>query len=105
MLRNLISNALKFTHQGGSITLSSIETDQGVNLSVTDTGVGMAQNVSSKLFDITNKFTTNGTLNEKGSGFGLVLCNELVERHNGRIWVESELDKGSVFTFLLPYAE
>lgn len=105
MLRNLISNALKFTHQGGSITLSSIETDQGVNLSVTDTGVGMAQNVSSKLFDITNKFTTNGTLNEKGSGFGLVLCSELVERHNGRIWVESELDKGSVFTFLLPYAE
>jgi PAS domain S-box-containing protein len=103
ILRNLISNALKFTHQGGSITLSCIEADQGIHLSVTDTGVGMAQEVSSKLFDITNKFTTNGTLNEKGSGFGLVLCNEMVERHNGRIWVESELDKGSVFTFLLPY--
>lgn len=103
VLRNLISNAIKFTHNGGSIKLSSTQTEEEVNISVTDTGVGMPPEVSSKLFDITSSHTTKGTLNEKGSGFGLVLCSEFLEKHKGRIWVNSEVGKGSVFTFVLPH--
>ncbi|MBE0651583.1 MAG: PAS domain S-box protein [Bacteroidales bacterium] len=103
VLRNLISNAIKFTHKGGSIKLFSVEIEEGINISVADTGVGMTEDVSSKLFDITNKYTTKGTLNETGSGFGLVLCKEFLEKHKGKIWVESEVDKGSIFTFLLPF--
>ncbi len=102
VLRNLISNAIKFTHLGGSIKLSCFETEEGINISVTDTGVGMSQNFSSKLFDNTNNYTKKGTLNETGSGFGLVLCNEFLKKHNGRIWVESEEGKGSSFHFTLP---
>jgi len=103
VLRNLISNAIKFSHKRGSIKLSGAENEEGIKLSVTDTGVGMTPDTSSKLFDITNAQATKGTLNEKGSGFGLVLCKEFVEKHKGRIWVESEVDKGSIFTFLLPF--
>lgn len=102
VLRNLISNAIKFTHKGGSIMLSSVETEEGINISVADTGVGMPQNYSSQLFDITNNYTKKGTLNETGSGFGLVLCKEFLKKHNGRIWVESEVGKGSSFHFMIP---
>ncbi len=102
VLRNLISNAIKFTHKGGCIKLSSVETEEGITISIADTGVGMTQDISSTLFDISNNYTTKGTLNETGSGFGLILCKEFLEKHNGRIWVESEVDKGSVFTFHVP---
>ena len=105
VLRNLISNAIKFTHEAGSIELSSVETDEGISISVKDSGVGMTRGISSKLFDMTYNFTTKGTLDEKGSGFGLVLCKEFLEKHNGRIWVESEEGKGSVFSFYLPLSD
>lgn len=105
VLRNLISNAIKFTHKGGSIKLSAVETEEGICISVADTGVGMTQKNSSKLFDITKNYTTKGTLDEKGSGFGLLLCKEFIEKHKGGIWVESEVDKGSIFTFLLPLSD
>jgi signal transduction histidine kinase len=105
ILRNLISNAIKFTHEGGSIKLSGAETEEGVTISVTDTGVGMTPDNISKLFGSTNNFTTKGTLNETGSGFGLMLCQDFIEKHKGKIWVESEVDKGSVFTFFLPFSD
>lgn len=65
----------------------------------------MTPDISSKLFDITNIFNTKGTLNEIGSGFGLILCKEFLEKNKGRIWVESEVDKGSIFTFFLPLSD
>jgi len=102
VFRNLISNAIKFTHKGGAITITSVETKEGISISVADTGVGMTKDITSKLFDMTYNFTTKGTLDEKGSGFGLVLCKEFLEKHNGRIWVESEENKGSIFSFYLP---
>ncbi len=102
VLRNLISNSIKFTHNGGSITLSSVETKEGIKISVADNGVGMTKDVASKLFEISGNCTTKGTSNEKGSGFGLVLCYVFIKKHAGIIWVESELDKGSVFSFILP---
>jgi signal transduction histidine kinase len=105
ILRNLISNAIKFNHIGGSVKLSCAKTENGINISVADNGVGMTYDTKSKLFDITNSYTTKGTLNEKGSGFGLVLCSEFIEKHKGQIWVESELGKGSNFTFFLPAAD
>jgi PAS domain S-box-containing protein len=105
ILRNLISNAIKFTHEGGSIKLSGAETEEGVTISVTDTGVGMTPDNISKLFGSTNNFTTKGTLNETGSGFGLMLCQDFIEKHKGKIWVESEVDKGSVFTIFLPFSD
>ena len=102
ILRNLISNAIKFTHKGGSINLSYSKSAEGISISVADTGIGMTQEASSKLFDVSSNFTTKGTLNEKGSGFGLLLCKEFIEKHQGHIAVESEEGKGSTFTIFLP---
>lgn len=102
VLRNLATNAIKFTQPGGVVELSAKLTDTDVNISVTDNGVGISAENIGKLFDIASNFTTKGTNEEKGTGLGLSLCKEFVEKHNGRIWVKSELGKGSIFTFSLP---
>lgn len=102
-LRNLVSNALKFTEEGGKITIASGSCENDcVSLSVIDTGVGMDQEAMGKIFRIDAKHSTKGTANEKGTGLGLLLCKELVERNGGKISVKSEVGKGSVFTFTLP---
>ncbi|PLX22118.1 MAG: hybrid sensor histidine kinase/response regulator [Salinivirgaceae bacterium] len=101
VIRNLIGNAIKFTESGGSITISSSIDDEVVQLNVTDTGVGISKNKIDQLFNIENKISTPGTNNEKGTGLGLILCKEFIEQHNGKIWVESELNKGSKFSFNL----
>jgi signal transduction histidine kinase len=101
-LRNLISNAIKFTNKGGQICVySSIENDK-VEIAVSDNGIGMSNNILEKLFKIDTCHTTNGTDNEMGTGLGLILCNEFIIRNGGKIVVESEVNKGSTFRFSLP---
>jgi signal transduction histidine kinase len=105
ILRNLISNAIKFTPQGGYITLSAEKSNGNINISVTDTGIGMTKEQIGNLFKIDTNLTKAGTSEEKGTGLGLILCKEFVEIHKGSIWVESKPEKGSIFTFSLPYKE
>lgn len=102
VLRNLISNAIKFTKQGGKINVSAISTQNQVEVTVSDNGIGMNEETRSKLFSLETNESTIGTANEKGSGLGLLLCREFIEKHGGKIWVESILGKGSVFKFRLP---
>jgi signal transduction histidine kinase len=102
VVRNLISNAIKFTPPGGTITLNSRKNGKDVIISIADNGVGMSPEIVQKLFRIDTKHSTKGTADEKGTGLGLILCKEFIEKNNGRIWVESEIGKGSVFYFNLP---
>jgi two-component system sensor histidine kinase/response regulator len=102
VMRNLVSNAIKFTNPGGSVNLSSKQSDSIVTISVSDNGVGIDPESLSKLFDITTGLSTSGTAEETGTGLGLLLCKEFVIKHGGRIWCESEVGKGSIFNFTLP---
>ncbi|MGC1392384.1 MAG: two-component regulator propeller domain-containing protein [Bacteroidales bacterium] len=102
VLRNLISNAIKFTHRNGKVEVNALIEKNMVEISVSDNGVGMTEETISKLFRIDANLSTHGTENEKGTGLGLFLCKEFVEKHNGEIWVESESGKGSNFKFMLP---
>lgn len=102
ILRNLISNAIKFTNNGGNINIYAKQNTSFITISVSDNGIGMDHEVLSKLFNITEMYSTIGTANEKGTGLGLLICKEFVEKHGGKIWVESELGKGSEFKFTLP---
>ncbi|RKN80874.1 tetratricopeptide repeat-containing sensor histidine kinase [Ulvibacterium marinum] len=104
VIRNLISNALKFTPKDGMITLKAIEKNKHWEISVRDTGVGMDRETQEKIFDDNSNITTYGTDNEKGTGLGLSLCKEMVEKNGGTIWVESYLRKGSTFFFTVPKA-
>ena len=102
ILLNLVSNAIKFTNTGGLIDISAERKDLGIIISVSDNGVGIPPENQSKLFNISEVLTTKGTANETGTGLGLLLCKEFVEKHGGKIWVESEAGKGSEFKFTLP---
>lgn len=102
VLRNLISNAIKFTNTNGRIDIFAEQTDSFLQISVSDNGIGIAPENVSKLFDISQKHTTTGTANESGTGLGLLLCKDFVEKHGGKIWVESEFEKGSNFKFTIP---
>ena len=105
ILRNLISNAIKFTNNNGSIIISSKHQVNSalLEISIEDTGVGIQKNAIDELFRIDKNTSTEGTENEKGTGLGLILCKEFVEKHGGKIWVESEIEKGSTFNFTIPY--
>ena len=102
VFRNLISNAIKFTRPGGEILISAVLKQNEIIFSVHDTGVGIPKNSLGKLFRIDQSYSTSGTSKEKGTGLGLILCKEFVERQGGRIWVESEEGIGSTFCFTLP---
>ena len=102
VLRNLISNALKFTEAGGSVEIQANQWKDAIEISVTDTGIGMNQETLSKLFKIEHKYTTLGTANEKGTGLGLMLCKEFIELSGGTLVVESKEGKGSTFRFTIP---
>jgi signal transduction histidine kinase len=102
VLRNLVSNAIKFTNKNGSIDISAEENPEDIKVLVCDNGVGIKPKDLTKLFDISQIRTTKGTENETGTGLGLLLCKEFIEKHNGKIWVESESGKGSKFSFTLP---
>ena len=102
ILRNLISNAVKFTPEGGRIDVTAERGEMEVAVSVADTGVGVGRERLPGLFQLDAHFTTPGTRNEKGSGLGLLLCREFVERNSGRIWAAERPGEGTVFTFTLP---
>ncbi len=101
IVRNLISNALKFSYQGGTVTISSTTEEDFVIVSVKDTGKGIKKEDQDKLLKQNTHFTTYGTDNEKGSGLGLMLTKDFVELHDGKIWFESEEGKGTTFFFSL----
>lgn len=102
VLRNLISNAIKFTNIGGKIHIYATLKQEHVEISIADNGIGINKEKSKMLFEIISNTTTVGTANENGSGLGLVLCKEFVNKNGGEIWVESEEGKGSDFKFTLP---
>ena len=102
IFRNLVGNALKFTYPGGKVSLSTKEEDNVIIASVSDTGVGIPEDKLDALFNLGGNITTTGTAKEKGTGLGLMLCKEFVEKNGGMIWVTSRLGKGSTFSFSLP---
>ncbi len=101
IVRNIASNGIKFTRNGGAITIAATRMGGLVQVSISDTGVGMDPEVLATLFHIDKTKSTKGTNDEKGSGLGLVLCKDMVALHGQRIWVESEVGVGSVFRFTL----
>jgi signal transduction histidine kinase len=102
ILRNLVSNAIKFTPENGKVSVRTTQTEDFVQVKVSDTGIGMKQEAIDKLFVIDQKVVSTGTANEKGTGLGLILCKELVEKNGGTIYTTSELGEGSTFSFTLP---
>ncbi len=102
VIRNLLSNALKFTPRNGSITIFADAYKDAVEIGIRDTGVGMTPEQIQKVFDISTKHSTPGTEKEKGTGLGLILCKEFVEKNGGQLNIESVVGKGSTFRFTLP---
>ncbi len=101
-IRNIVSNAIKFTHDGGHVTIDSHLDEDSISLHITDNGVGMSPKLIENLFQIDKEISTRGTNNEKGTGLGLILCKEFIERNGGSIIVKSEINKGSEFIISLP---
>jgi PAS domain S-box-containing protein len=102
VLRNLLSNAAKFTPKYGKVSVIMESTANFCELSISDSGIGIPKENLEQLFKIEYNLSTRGTENEKGTGLGLILCNEFIEKQGGRIWVESNVNKGSVFHFTMP---
>lgn len=102
VVRNLAANAIKFTPEGGMVTLTARIDEGRLTLQVADNGLGISQSVMDKLFRLDSKHTTLGTANEKGTGLGLILCREFVEKNGGKIDVQSVVGKGSVFSLTFP---
>lgn len=102
VLRNLVSNGIKFTQPGGIINVESEKSENEMTISVTDNGVGISKEILKHLFQIDKNHSSKGTYNETGTALGLLLCKDFVEMHGGKIWAESELDKGSKFIFTIP---
>lgn len=102
ILRNLLGNAIKFTHKNGSVAIKIVRNDRKAEIVIIDNGIGVPDNIKDKLFKINEKAIQQGTENETGSGLGLLLCSEFVNMHQGKIWVESKQGQGSTFKFTLP---
>jgi PAS domain S-box-containing protein len=103
IIRNLVSNAVKFTPQGGRVSISAKNTgDKSVEISIRDSGIGMSKAIVDNLFRLDVRTNRKGTNGELSTGLGLLLCKEFIEKHGGRIWVESEEGKGSAFYFTIP---
>jgi two-component system sensor histidine kinase/response regulator len=102
VLRNLLSNAIKFTHENGQVRIFAEISESTALITVSDNGIGIEKETLKNLWNLTLTLSHEGTGGEKGTGFGLLLCKEFVERHGGKIWVEGEQGKGSDFKFTLP---
>lgn len=102
LIRNLVSNAIKFTKPFGKIEITSYEFENHLQIVVADNGIGIKPENLDKLFRLDSHYTTRGTNSETGNGLGLTLCKEIVTKHNGQIWVKSEVDKGTKIFFTIP---
>jgi len=103
VIRNLVSNAVKFTPRSGKISLSAkVSGNNFVEISVKDSGIGMSPAILNNLFQLNTQINRKGTDGEPSSGLGLLLCKEFIEKHGGKMWVESEEGKGSTFYFTIP---
>jgi len=102
VIRNLLSNAVKFTPVGGQVEIAARTEDKEVTVSITDSGVGITSKNLLNLFQLGEKVSTYGTGGETGTGLGLLLCKEMVDKNGGRIWAESKTGKGSTFSFTVP---
>jgi len=102
VLRNLISNAIKFTETGGEVEIYSEVNLDIVKISIKDTGIGIPEDVMKKLFVFEDDYSSSGTENEEGSGIGLALCKDFIDKHKGEFYVKSKVNEGSEFTFTLP---
>ncbi|MFC2152855.1 sensor histidine kinase, partial [Bacteroidota bacterium] len=104
VIRNLLSNAIKFSNKNSKVLIKSkiLSDKKTVKVSVQDNGIGIPKEDVNKLFKIETSFSTYGTEQEKGTGLGLILCKELLEKNGGAIWVKSEDGVGSTFHFTLP---
>ena len=102
IIRNLVSNAIKFTHPDGYVWIGSEQTDHTINVTIKDTGVGMGRNMRESLFEIESMKKSNGTHKETGTGLGLVLCKEFISMNKGNINVKSKVGKGSTFVLEFP---
>ena len=102
IIRNFVSNSIKFTNSGGKIIVKGIINGDNAEVSVTDTGIGISLEDQKNLFRIDEQLRRDGTANEKGTGLGLILCKEFAEKNGGVVWVESEVGKGSRFSVTLP---
>jgi signal transduction histidine kinase len=100
VIRNLISNAIKFTTQGGKVKVTAhSKEDHSTEIKISDSGIGISPGLISRLFQINEKTSRPGTDGEPSTGLGLLLCKEFIEKHGGKIWVESEVGLGSTFSF------
>jgi signal transduction histidine kinase len=104
VIRNILSNAVKFTPKGGTITIQGKEDNKNTIIAIKDSGIGMNTKILENLFKLDVKTNRTGTDDEPSTGLGLILCKEFVEKHGGKIWVESEENKGSTFYFSFPQA-
>lgn len=102
VIRNLVSNSIKFSNENGAIEITALNRSPFIEISVSDNGKGIAKEDMPKLFKVEARYTTEGTRKETGTGLGLVLCKEIIEKHKGTIYAESELNRGSVFRFTVP---
>lgn len=102
VIRNLVSNAIKYSYHDGCITIRAYEKDSHIIIEVTDTGIGMNEEIKTSIFSPGNIVSSTGTSNEKGTGLGLKLCKEFIEKNNGHIWMESTEQKGSTFYASVP---
>lgn len=102
ILRNLVSNAIKFTSRGGTISVITKSSQEQVAIGIKDTGIGIAPEIMAQLFQPDENHTSLGTEGEKGTGLGLIICKDLVEKNYGKIWAESEPDNGTTFFISLP---
>jgi signal transduction histidine kinase len=101
VFQNLITNGIKYSETGGVITISANEKKDFVEVSIEDSGIGMELDQLSKIFKFNSMSSTDGTMGERGTGLGLILCKEFIEKSNGKIWVDSEMGKGAKFSFTL----
>ncbi len=102
IIQNLVSNAIKYTNQQGFVHINSEEENDFIKISISDTGIGIREETLKNFFKSKIHFSTKGTEGERGTGLGLIICKEMVEKNDGKIWVTSEINKGTTFYFTLP---
>jgi signal transduction histidine kinase len=102
IFQNLVSNSIKFSYREGNVKISAVENENYHQILVIDEGIGMDKSTTERVFSFDSKFTTNGTEGELGTGIGLMITNEMIEKHGGKLSVESEYKKGAKFSFTLP---